>query len=121
MIPVDVSSPRVARTLPHNSVITLTPHPAAENAPYVHQGMAGMNIFDMFEEEHMESTSIPRYNTRARARQHSANQAQFLVPRDFQPITFTHNQGADVTPRQATNHIPMANAVINQETAAILD
>jgi hypothetical protein len=119
--PVGVSSPRVVHTLPHNSVIPLTPHPAAENAPYMPQGMAGMNLFDTFEEEHMKTTSIPRYNTRARARQHSANQAQFLAPRIFRPLAFTNNQGVDVAPRQATNHIPMANAVINQDTGVILE
>jgi hypothetical protein len=53
MNPVDVSSPRVAHTLPRISVIPLTPHPAAENAPYLPQGMTGMNLFDAFEEEHM--------------------------------------------------------------------
>jgi hypothetical protein len=81
---------------------------------YLPQGMAGMNLFDTFEEEHMESASRPRYNTRARARQHSASQAQFLVPRIFRPISFTNNQGVAVSPRQAPNNIPMANAVINQ-------
>jgi hypothetical protein len=94
--PVDVSYPRVARTFPRNSIIPLTPHPAAENSPYVPQGMAGMNLFDKFEEEHMETTSLPRYNTRARARQHSANQAYFLAPRVFLPIAFKNNQGGDV-------------------------
>jgi hypothetical protein len=80
MNPMDVSSPRVAHTLPCNSVITLTPHPASYNAPYVPQGMAGINLFDTFEEENMETSSLPRYNTRARARLHYANQAQFLAP-----------------------------------------
>jgi hypothetical protein len=60
MNPVDVSYPRVAHTLPRNSVIPLTPHPAAENPPYVPQGMAGINLFDTFEEEHMESPALPR-------------------------------------------------------------
>jgi hypothetical protein len=100
--------------------IPLTPYPAAENAPYVPQGMAWMNIFDTFEEDHMETPSLSRYNTRARARQHSANQAQFLAPRVFRPIAFTNNQGIDVAPRQATNRIPMANAVINQDTGTSL-
>jgi hypothetical protein len=100
MNPMDVSSPRVTHTLPITSVIPLTPHPAAENAPYAPQGMAGMNLFDTFEEEHnMESPSLPRYNTRARARQHSANQAQFLAPRIFRPIAFTNNQSVAVSPR----------------------
>jgi hypothetical protein len=111
----------VAHTLPGNSIIPLTPHPAAENYPYVPQGMAGMNLFDNFEEEHMESPSPPRYNNRARSRQHSANQAQFLAPRIFLPIAFTNNQGVAVTPRQANNHIPMANAAINQDTGDSLE
>jgi hypothetical protein len=59
MKPVDVSSPRVTHTLPNTSVVPLTPHPAAENSPYVPQGIAGMNLFDTFEEEHMESPSLP--------------------------------------------------------------
>jgi hypothetical protein len=100
---------------------SLTPHPAAENAPYVHQGMTGMNLFDNFEEEHMEYPFLPRYDTRARARQHSANQSQFLAPYIFRPIVFTNSQGVAVNPIKVTNHIPMANAVINQETGAILE
>jgi hypothetical protein len=77
---VDVASPRVAHTLPHNSMITLTTHPAAENAPYVPQCMGGVNLFDTFEEEHMKTPSLPMCNTRASASQHSTNQAQFLAP-----------------------------------------
>jgi hypothetical protein len=69
----------------------------------------------------METPSLPRYNTRARARQHSANQAQFLAPRVFRPIAFMDNQSVDVSPIQATNHIPMSNAEINQETCASLE
>jgi hypothetical protein len=111
----------VDHTLTHNSVIPLTPHPAAENSPYVPQGMAGINLFDTFEEEHMETPSLPRYNTRSRTFQHSANQAQFLAPRVFRPIAFTNNQGVDVAPGKATNHIPMVNAVINQDTGASLE
>jgi hypothetical protein len=118
---VDVSSPRVTHTLLITSIIPLTPHPAAKNAPYVPQCMAGMNLFDTFEEEHMESLSLPRYNTRARARQHSANQAHFLAPRIFRPIAFTNNQSVAVTPGQATNQIPMANAAINQDTGVSLE
>jgi hypothetical protein len=92
--PVYVASPRVNRTLTHNSVIPLSPHPAAANAPYVPQGMAGVNLFDTFEEEHnMETPSLPRYNTRARARQHSANQAQHLAPYVLRPITLTNMTG----------------------------
>jgi hypothetical protein len=59
MNPMDVSSTRVTHTLPITSIVPLTPHPAAENAPYVPQGMAGMNLFDTFEEEHMESPALP--------------------------------------------------------------
>jgi hypothetical protein len=116
-----VCSPRVTHTLSITSVIPLTPHPAAENAPDVPQGMAGMNLVDTFEEEHMESPSLPRYKNRARVRQHSANQAQFLSPRMSHPIAFTSNQSVDVAPRQATNHIPMVNDVINQYNGASLE
>jgi hypothetical protein len=59
--------------------------------------MAGMNLFDTFEEEHMETPSLPWYNTRDRALQHSANQAQFLAPRMFCPIAFTNNQSIAMT------------------------
>jgi hypothetical protein len=83
--------------------------------------MAGMNLFNTFEEEHMETPALPRYNTRSRARQHSANEAQFLAPHIFSPIAFTNNQSVYVTPRQAPNHIPMDNAVINQDTGASLE
>jgi hypothetical protein len=123
MNPIDVSSPRVTPTLSLADAIPLTPHPAAEDAPYVPQGMAGMNVFNTFEEEHMETPAIPRYNTRARSRQQSANQAQFLAPRIFRPIAFTNNQSSVVTLTQAPNPnpIPMANAVINQDTGASLE
>jgi hypothetical protein len=73
MNPYYVASPRVTTALPLADVIPLTPHPAANNAPYMPQGMAGMNLFATFEEEHMETPAIPRYNTRSRARQRSAN------------------------------------------------
>jgi hypothetical protein len=118
---MDVSSPRVNHTLSINSVIPLTPHPAAENGPCVPQGMAGMNLFETFEEEHMETPALPRYNTRARARQHSANQAQFLAPRIFRPLAFINNQIADVTPIQPPYPIPMANYIISQDTGASLE
>jgi hypothetical protein len=121
MNPIDVSSPRVTPTLPLAYVIPLTPYPAAENAPYVPQDMAGMNLFDTFEEEHMETPALPRYNTRVRARQHSANEAQFLAPRNLRPIAFTNNQSIALTLTQAPNHIPMANAVIHQNTGSSLE
>jgi hypothetical protein len=121
MNPVDVSPPRVTHTLSIISVIPLPPHPAAENTPYVPQGMTDMNLFDTFEEEHMESPYLLRYNTRATVRQYSANQAHFLAPLVFLPIAFTNNQGVSVTPRHANNHIPMSNSVINQDTGASLD
>jgi hypothetical protein len=89
---IDISSPRVTHTLSTTSVIPLTPHPAAEISPYVPQGMAGMSLFDTFEEENMETPALPRYNTRDRACQHSVNQDQFLAPRIFRPIVFTNNQ-----------------------------
>jgi hypothetical protein len=117
--PSDVSSPRVTITLPLAYVIPLTPHPETENAPYVPQVMAGMNLFDTFEEEHTETPALPRYNTRSRAQQHFANQAQFRAPRIFHPIVFTNNQTMPLT--QAPNPIPMANAVINEDTGASLE
>jgi hypothetical protein len=83
--------------------------------------MAGMNLFNTFEEEHMETPALPRCNTRARARQHSSNQAQFLEPRIFQSIAFTNNQSIAVTSTQAPNTIPMANAIINQDTGASME
>jgi hypothetical protein len=61
--PMDVASPRMNPTLQHNSVIPLTPHPEAANAPYVPQGMVVVNLFDTFEEEHMVTPTLARYNT----------------------------------------------------------
>jgi hypothetical protein len=83
--------------------------------------MTGMNLFDTFEEEHMDTQALPRYNTRARARQHSANQAQFLAPRIFCPIEFTNNQTIPLT--QAPNPIPIATAtaIINEDTGSSLE
>jgi hypothetical protein len=112
---------RVTHKLPITSVIPLTPHPAEESAPYVPQGMAGMNLFETFEEEQMETPALPRHTTRSRAHQHSSNQAHFLAPRIFRPIAFTNNQSVDVEPTQAPNHIPMANDVINQDTGSSLE
>jgi hypothetical protein len=121
MNPIDIASPRVDHTLPRNSVIPLTPHPAAANAPCVPQCMTRVNIFDTFEEEHMETPSLPRYNTRERERQHSANQDRYHASCVFRPITFKNTQGFHVAPKQVSKHILMANAVINQDTGAILD
>jgi hypothetical protein len=121
MNPMDISSPRATHTLPITSATPITSHLAAGNPSNVHQGMEGMNLFENFEEEHMESPTLPRYNTRARARQLSANQAQFLAPHILLPIAFTNNQSVDVTPRQATYHMSMANDVINQDTGARLE
>jgi hypothetical protein len=83
--------------------------------------MAGMNLFDTFEEEHMETPALPRYNNRARESQHSANQAQFIAPHIFRTIALTNNKSVAVTPTQAPKHIPMENAVVNQYTGASLD
>jgi hypothetical protein len=69
----------------------------------------------------METPSLPRYNTRARAHQHSANNALHLAPCVFRPITFKNNKGFHAAPKQASNHIPMTNAVINQDTGARLE
>jgi hypothetical protein len=83
--------------------------------------MAGVNLFDTFEEEHMERPSLPRYNTRVRSRQHSSNHDQLLATRVFRPITFTNTQGFHASPKQANSHIPMANDVINQDTGTSLE
>jgi hypothetical protein len=84
------------------------------------QGMAGVNLFDTFEEEHMETPAVPRYNTRARARQHSAHQAQTLSPRIFLPIAFTDNQKITLPIHQNPQTMPMANSVINEDTGTSL-
>jgi hypothetical protein len=75
------------------------------------QGIAGVNLFNTFEEDHTTPT-IPRYYTRALARQRAAHRAQTLRPRIFRPLAFP--------PRQT---IPkhMANSVINEETGASLE
>jgi hypothetical protein len=99
--PNDVASPRVTTALSLADGIPLTPHPASDNAPYMPQGMAGMNLFDTFEEENMETPAVPRNSTRARARQHSANQAHTLTPRMFRPISFTNNQAITSPFKQA--------------------
>jgi hypothetical protein len=64
---------------------------------------------------------LPRYNTRARTRQHSAHSVQHQVPRAFRPITFTNTNGCHISPRHAINPIPMADAVVNQDTGASLE
>jgi hypothetical protein len=116
--PSGVASPRVTTELPPSTGITLTPHPASVNAPYIPQGMAGVKLFDTCEEEHMETPSVPRYNTRARARQHSAHQAQTLSPRIFCPIAFTNNQNITLPIQQKPQTMPMSNSVINEDTDA---
>jgi hypothetical protein len=55
----DIAPPRVLAPLPPPPVIPITPHPAAGNAPYMPQGIAGVNLFDTFEKEH-NSPAIPR-------------------------------------------------------------
>jgi hypothetical protein len=75
------------------------------------QGIAGVNLFNTFEEEH-NSPAIPRYKTRARARQHAAHLAQTRRPWIFRLLVFV--------PRQ-TMPKNMANSVINEETGASLD
>jgi hypothetical protein len=39
----------------------------------------------------------------------------------FRPIAFTNDQSVVLTPKQASNHMSMANAVINQDTGASLE
>jgi hypothetical protein len=81
--------------------------------------MAGENIFNTFEEEHMESPPPQRYNTRARAQQHSSHSAQQNAPRIF--CTFTAVSGCHVARQKAYNQITMVNDVINQDTCASLE
>jgi hypothetical protein len=102
----------VPTPLPPATVIPITPHPDSFNAPYMPQGMAGVNLFDTFEEEHMNTPTIPWYNTQALARQHAAHQAQTLSPRIFRPIAFTTHQNIPM---------PMANSVINEDNGASLE
>jgi hypothetical protein len=85
------------------------------------QGIAGMNLFDTFEEEHMETPASPWYNTKSRARQHYVNQAHTLTSRIFRPIAFTNNQTITLPFKQATQNMPMANSVINEDTGARLE
>jgi hypothetical protein len=87
-----VAPPRVPMPLPPTTGIPLTPHPESVHAPYIPQGMAGVNLFDTFDEEHMNTPTVPRYNTGALAHQHSAHQAQTLIPRIFRPIALTTHQ-----------------------------
>jgi hypothetical protein len=84
------------------------------------QGMAGEYLFDIFEEEHTETPSTPRYTTRTGAQQHSANSVKHHVPR-VTPLTFTNTQGFHIAPQRAINHIPMTNDVINQDTGVSLE
>jgi hypothetical protein len=102
----------VPTALSPTTAIAITPHPASINAPYMPQGMAGVNLFETFEEEHMDTPTVPQYNTRALARQHSAHQAQTLSPRIFRTIVFTTHQNINM---------PMANSVINEDTGASLE
>jgi hypothetical protein len=117
----DVASPRLPTALPPTTVIPLTPHPASVNAPYMPQGMAGVNLSDTFEDEHMETQAVLRYNTRSLAQQHSAHQAQTLSPRIFSPIAFTNNQNITLPIQQNPLTMPMANSVINEDTGASLE
>jgi hypothetical protein len=106
----DVAPPRVPIPLPPTTVIPINLHPASINAPYMPQGMAGVNLFDTFEEEHTTPT-IPWYNTRALARQYASHQAQTLRPRIFRPLAFPT--------RQKPKHT--ANSVINEDTGTSLE
>jgi hypothetical protein len=108
----NVAPPRVPTPLPPTTVIPITPHPESVNAPYMPQGMAGVNLLDTFEEEHVTTPTIPRYNTRALARQHAAHQAQTLSPQIIRPIAFTTHQNIPM---------PMNNSVINEDTGASLE
>jgi hypothetical protein len=115
MSPIHVLPPRV------DHIFALNPHPAAPNAHYVPQCMAGENIFNTFEEEHMETPPPQRYYTRARTLQHYTHSAQHNAPCIFRPITFTATSGCHVSPQKAYNQIPMNNAVVNQDTGTSLE
>jgi hypothetical protein len=119
--PMHLTSPRVDPTIPHHSVIPLTPYPAALNAPYVPQGMAGENIFDTFKEEHTETPPLPQYNTRATEQQYSAHIVQHNAQRVSRPITLTNIQDYHIVPHHSINQVPISNAVINQDTGASLE
>jgi hypothetical protein len=108
----DVAPPRVTTLLPPTTIIPITLHTASVHAQYILPGMAGVNLFDKFEEEHMATPTIPRHNTRALARQYAAHQAQTLRPRIFRHIAFTTHQNIPM---------PMANSVINADTGASLE
>jgi hypothetical protein len=82
---------------------------------------ACVNLFDTFEEEHMETPAVPRYKTRALARQHSAHQAQTLSPRVLRPITFTNNEKITLPIQQNPLNMPMTNSVMNEDTGASLE
>jgi hypothetical protein len=75
------------------------------------QGIAGVNLFNTFEEEH-NIPATPRYNARARARQHAAHLVQTRRPQIFRLLSFA--------PRQ-TMPKHMVNSVINEETGASLE
>jgi hypothetical protein len=107
----DVAPTRVHTPLPPTTVVTITLHPASVDAPYMPQGIAGVDFFNTFEEEHHTPT-IPWYNTRALALQHAAHQAQTLRPQIFRSLEFP--------PRQAMPK-NIANSVINEETGASLE
>jgi hypothetical protein len=83
--------------------------------------MAGEKLFDTFQEEHMENPSLLRYNTGARAHQHSAHNIQHHAPRVFHPIMLTNIQGCHIAHQHTIRQIPMANAVINQDTGTSLE
>jgi hypothetical protein len=108
----NATPPRVPTPLPPTTVIPITLHPASVNAPYMPHGMAGVNLFDTFEEEHITTPTIPWYNTRALAHQHAAHQSQTISPRIFRPIEFTTHQNIPM---------PMANSVINEDTGTSLE
>jgi hypothetical protein len=78
-------------------------------------------LFETFKEEHMEPPSLPRYTTRYRAHQNSADKAQHHAPRVFSPITFTNTQVFHAAPKQAIKQIPLANYVLNQDTGISLE
>jgi hypothetical protein len=55
----DVAPPKVPTALSPTAVIPITPHQSSVNALYMPQFMAGVNLFDTFEEEHMDTPAVP--------------------------------------------------------------
>jgi hypothetical protein len=100
----DVAPPRVPTPLPTPTVIPITPHPASVNAPYMPQGMAGVNLFDT-----SNHTPVQHSRLCSPTRCPSGPNAS---PRIFRSLAFP-------THKKIAKHI--ANSVINEDTGASLE